>query len=261
MNEYEQRFGGVERLIGSAAQSVLKKSHVCVIGIGGVGCWAVEALARSGIGELTLIDLDDLCITNTNRQIHALADTIGKAKVNVMRERVMAINPQCQIHAISGFFSTENAEQLFDVTFDYVIDAIDSVRNKCDLLILCKRRNIPVVTVGGAGGKIDASQIQLADLGRAHGDKLLSKVRSKLRKIDGFPNYADRKFGVECIFSPEAVAYPWRDGSTRTTPVHGESLRLDCASGFGTVSFITGIFGFMAAQRVVTGLIAETEKQ
>ncbi|MGY4655118.1 tRNA A37 threonylcarbamoyladenosine dehydratase [Ewingella americana] len=148
---YLQRFGGTARLYGQQALTLFSQAHVCVIGIGGVGSWAAEALARTGIGAITLIDMDDVCVTNTNRQIHALRENVGQAKTEVMAERILAINPECKVTCIDDFITPENVAEMLNRDFSYVIDAIDSVRPKAALLAYCRRYKIPVVTTGGGG--------------------------------------------------------------------------------------------------------------
>jgi tRNA A37 threonylcarbamoyladenosine dehydratase len=162
---YMDRFGGVARLLGVRALERLFQSHVAVVGIGGVGSWVVEALARSGVGNLTLIDLDDVCITNTNRQLPALETTLGRPKVDVLADRVRQINPACQVHGLGEFFTAQSAERLMAGRFDCVVDAIDHLGNKCLLIDSARRRGCPVVTIGGAGGKKDAGRIERGDLG------------------------------------------------------------------------------------------------
>ena len=165
----------------------LRAAHVCVIGIGGVGTWAAEALARSGVGALTLVDLDEVCVTNINRQLHALTETIGRAKVEVMAERIRAINPDCRVTAEQKFFNGQTAAELLAPKFDFVLDAIDSVTNKVLLLAGCREKNLPVVACGGAGGRRDGTQIRAADLAKVTHDRLLAEVRRNLRKEFHFP--------------------------------------------------------------------------
>jgi tRNA A37 threonylcarbamoyladenosine dehydratase len=255
VSDYEFRFGGIGRLFGAAALRPLRSAHVCVIGIGGVGSWSVEALARSGIGKLTLIDLDEVCVSNVNRQLHALNDTVGRAKAEVMSERVRGINPECEVRAVTDFFTEANARELLAGSFDYVVDAIDSVSNKCLLIALCRERNIPIVTCGGAGGRRDATQVRVSDLAFTSHDRLLQKVREKLRKDFGFPR-GEKRFGIDCVHSPEAPVFPQCDGRVAETREAGSDLRLNCESGFGTATFVTGTFGFVAAG-VVVGKLAE----
>lgn len=178
---YLQRFGGTARLYGQQALAVFAQAHVCVIGIGGVGSWAAEALARTGIGAITLIDMDDVCVTNTNRQIHALRQHVGQSKTEVMAERILAINPECRVTCIDDFITPDNVAELLDHNFSYVIDAIDSVRPKAALLSYCRRFKIPVVTTGGAGGQIDPTKIEVADLAKTIQDPLAAKLRERLK--------------------------------------------------------------------------------
>ncbi len=254
--DFEQRFSGTARLYGIEGLEKLRRAHVCVVGIGGVGSWAAEALARTAVGRITLIDLDDLCITNTNRQIHALSDTVGQSKVEVMAERIRAINPDCQCLPVEEFVSEENLTELLDQSFDYVIDAIDNVRAKAAMIAFCRRRKIPVICVGGAGGQMDPTQIQVADLSRTYQDPLAAKVRSQLRRFHGFTRNPKRRFDVPCVFSTEQLSYPQADGSVCHEKTGGEegSLRLDCSSGFGAATCVTATFGFVAVSRVVRKL-------
>jgi tRNA threonylcarbamoyladenosine dehydratase len=253
VQHYEERFGGVRRLFGNKGQERLRRAHVCVVGLGGVGSWAVEALARSGVGALTLVDLDDVCVSNVNRQIHALDGELGKPKVEALARRVRAINPGCAVHPIQAFFLKSNAAEILQTRFDYVFDAIDSPARKCLLIAQCRERAIPVITTGGSAGRRDPTAVQVTDLAFSSHDRLLQEIRKKLRTRHGFPR-GDRPFGVECVISPEPVIYPAKDGTVCAAPVADADLRLDCDSGFGTVSFVTGTFGFVAAARIVQSI-------
>jgi len=208
VDNYEQRFGGIGRLYGTDALTRLRQAHICVIGIGGVGSWAVEALARSGVGKITMIDMDDICVTNINRQIHALTGNIGQLKTEVMQQRVKLINPECDINVVDDFISAENLSQYLRAEYDYVIDAIDNVKTKAALIAYCKRHKIKIITVGGAGGQTDPSQIQIADLSRTIQDPLLAKVRSVLRKDYHFTQNPKRKFSIEAVFSTQPLIFP-----------------------------------------------------
>ena len=253
------RFGGVERLLGRGALERLAAARVCVIGLGGVGSWAVEALARSGVGSLTLVDLDDVCVTNTNRQLSALEGQIGRPKAAVLAERVQMIHPSANVDTQVEFFTPASAERLLGGDpFDVIIDAVDDLNNKALLIAECVRRRLRCVTVGGAGGKRDATQIRVADLGESAGDDLLRLTRKKLRRDHGFPPGEDVHFGVRCVYSQEKPVYPWADGSCSTEPEPGSTQRLDCASGFGTAVFVTGVFGLAAAGEAVR-MIAHAE--
>ncbi|WP_240221612.1 tRNA cyclic N6-threonylcarbamoyladenosine(37) synthase TcdA [Rheinheimera hassiensis] len=261
MSDYQLRFAGIARLYGVSALETFRNSHVCVVGIGGVGSWAAEALARSGIGEITLIDLDDVCISNINRQLHALSDTVGQDKVAVMAQRINAINPQCVVHQIEDFVTTDNLRELITADMDYVVDAIDSIKAKVALLAHCKRNKIKVISTGGAGGQTDPTQIQITDLTQTINDPLLAKVRNSLRRDYNYSRNPKRRFGIECVFSTEQLVYPQPDGSvcqqkTAQVSAGGEisSMRLDCSGGFGAVTVVTASFGFAAVSRVLKKL-------
>src|ERR1700722_17902972 len=211
MSDFEIRFGGIARLYGRSGLAKLRTAHVSVIGIGGVGAWAAEALARSGVGALTLVDLDEVCASNINRQLHALTETVGRAKVEVMAERIRAINPDCRVIAKQKFFNGQTATELLAPKFNFVLDAIDSVTNKVLLLAGCRQRNLPVVACGGAGGRRDGTQVRTADLAKVSHDRLLAEVRKKLRKEFQFP--ADGlPMGVDCVFSAELPVFAQPDG-------------------------------------------------
>ena len=201
---WRQRFGGTARLYGENALQLFAQSHVCVVGIGGVGSWAAEALARTGIGAITLIDMDDVCVTNTNRQIHALRDNVGLAKAEVMAERIRQINSECRVNVVDDFVTPDNVAEYMNAGFSYVIDAIDSVRPKAALIAYCRRNKIPLVTTGGAGGQIDPTQIQVVDLAKTIQDPLAAKLRERLKSDFGVVKNSKGKLGVDCVFSTEA---------------------------------------------------------
>lgn len=245
-----RRFGGVARLYGAAAYARLIGSHVVVIGIGGVGSWAAEALARSAVGRITLIDLDQIALSNANRQIHALDHSFGRAKVEAMSERIVAINPRAQVHAIEDFVTEENVAALLSRcgAVDVVLDCIDQVRPKAALLARCKQQRIAVVTCGAAGGRLDPTRIRRDDLARAHGDPLLAKVRYRLRRHHGFATQSSaarvRKFGITAVFSDEPVRPP--AGEPACAPDARAFQGLSCA-GFGSSVAMTAPLGFAAA--------------
>ena len=249
VDNYEQRFGGIGRLYTPEGLSKLRQAHVCVIGIGGVGSWAVEALARTGIGKNTMIDMDDICVTNIKRQIHAMTGTVAQLKTESMKERVERINPECVIEIIDDFISPENIPEYLNRGYDYVIDAIDSVKTKAALIAYCKRNKIKLITTGGAGGQTDPSQIQIADLSKTIQDPLASKVRSLLRKEYNFSQNTKRKFGVDCVFSTQPLIFPKMGESCEI------SATMNCANGFGAVTMVTATFGFFAVSRVVDKLL------
>nr|WP_298140244.1 tRNA cyclic N6-threonylcarbamoyladenosine(37) synthase TcdA [uncultured Pseudomonas sp.] len=253
----EQRFAGIARLYGREGAERLAAAHVAVVGIGGVGSWVAEALARSGVGEISLFDLDDVCLSNTNRQLHALDSTIGQAKVEVMASRIRAINPACVVHAVADFVTRETMAEYITEQLDAVVDCIDSVNAKAALIAWCKRRKIQVVTTGGAGGQIDPTQIQVGDLNKTWNDPLAAKVRSTLRRDYQFSRTAGRNYSVPCVFSSEQLRYPQADGSVcQTKGFVGDGVRLDCAGGFGAVMMVTATFGMVAAAKIVEKLLA-----
>ena len=244
----EERFGGIARLYGVKGAEQLSKARVAVVGIGGVGSWAAEALSRSGVGTIILQDMDDLCITNTNRQIHALQGNYGRAKVEAMEERLRLINPAVQVESLFSFYTVSKPERLFDAQPDVVIDAIDSMRPKAHLIAECHKRGIPIITCGGAGGRVDAARISMADLARTNGDNMLSQLRKTLRKEYAFPLF-DKcpDIGIPCVYSPEKPRFPKCDGSVSCERDPGQKGGIGCASGFGSATHITGTFGFMMA--------------
>ncbi|MED5523228.1 tRNA cyclic N6-threonylcarbamoyladenosine(37) synthase TcdA [Gallaecimonas pentaromativorans] len=252
MSDYDTRFGGIIRLYGQSAANVLKHSHIFVAGIGGVGTWVAEALARSGVGAITLVDMDDVCTTNTNRQIHALTTTVGLPKTEVMAERIRLINPDCQVTAIDDFVTPENVAELLAAGFDYVIDATDSLGAKAAMIAHCKRNKIRIITMGGAGGQVDPTQVQVADLTKTIQDPLARKLKERLRRNYHFSK--TRKFGVDCVFSSEALKYPKPDGTVCATKQADGSMRMDCASGFGASMVVTATFGLVAVAKVIEKL-------
>lgn len=243
--DLQRRFGGIARLHGAEAAARIAAAHVCVVGIGGVGSWAAEALARSGIGRLTLIDLDHVAESNINRQVHALGATLGQAKVLAMRDRVADINPHCAVACVEEFIAPENIEALLPAC-DAVVDAIDQVRAKAALLAHCRRRRMPLVTTGGAGGRSDPTQLRIDDLSRTVQDPLASKLRARLRKEYGFPRDPKKKFGIDCVYSIEPIRRPTAGAcDLDEAGLHG----LNCA-GYGSSVCVTAAFGLAAAARV-----------
>jgi tRNA A37 threonylcarbamoyladenosine dehydratase len=254
MSDFDTRFSGIRRLYSVAGLERLRRSHVCVIGIGGVGSWVVEALARTGLGRLTLIDMDEICVSNVNRQLHALDGAIGKPKVEAMAERVQAINPECQVTPVCEFFLESNAEQHLSGGYDFVVDAMDALSKKALLISLCRDKKMPIITMGGAGGRRDPTQVKVNDLAFTSHDGLRTHVRSELRSKRGVPTDPKLPGGVVGVFSPEPIVYPHSNGTVCATKEEGSATRLNCDNGYGTATFVTGTFGFVAAARVVDGL-------
>jgi tRNA A37 threonylcarbamoyladenosine dehydratase len=251
MSDFETRFGGIARLYGRDGLARLRAAHVGVVGIGGVGAWAAEALARSGVGAITLVDLDEVCVTNINRQLPALTETVGRAKVAVMAERIRAINPECRVTAEQKFFNEQTAAELLAPEYDFILDAIDDVTNKLLLLVRCRDQKIPVIACGGAGGRRELTSVRVGDLSKASHDKLLSEVRRRLRKEHGFPA-EQSAMNLPCVYSVERAVYPQADGSVCEMRSSAEDgARLNCNGGLGSATFVTGAFGFAAAGFVV----------
>lgn len=260
LNEYNQRFGGIARLYGVTALAKLKNSNVMIVGLGGVGSWAAEALARSGVGTITLVDLDDICITNTNRQICALNETIGLMKTVILKQRIKSINPEANIIIHENFFTKTTFENILDNKIDFIIDAIDSMENKCLLISEASKRNIPIITTGGAAGKIDPTQIKIDDLAFTTNDVFLQIMRKRLRRDYGFVKASGhslnsrRKMGISCVFSSEDPIFPSANGEVCNIPDPESNLALDCESGMGSITHLTGSFGFFAASFVIKSL-------
>jgi tRNA A37 threonylcarbamoyladenosine dehydratase len=247
MNDFDSRFGGIQRLYSAEGLERLRRAKVCVVGIGGVGSWAVEALARSAVGHITLVDLDDICVSNINRQSHALEGVVGRPKVTIMAARIEVINPSCDIRAVQEFFNEASAAEILQTRFDWVFDAIDQVANKCLLIARCRQKEIPIISSGGAGGRKNPLEIQFADLSQTRGDALLQQVRKRLREEHGFARDPKTLLNVPCVFSREPPVYPAGCEA-------GE--RLNCDSGYGAASFVTGAFGFAAASCIVSNIAA-----
>lgn len=253
-SDFESRFGGIARLYGTQGMARIRQAKILVIGIGGVGSWVAEAMARTGVGHMTLVDLDDVCVTNINRQIHAVNSTVGKFKVDVMKERIESINPYCEIQTKQCFFSPKNLEGIFDKTYDFVVDACDDFTNKCHLIDHCRKNKIPLVVMGGAGGKTDPLQIRVSDMACSANDRLLMKLRKKLRQEFSFPLENKGDFGVWSVWSHERAVYPTADGClTYKSP--GIAKHMDCSEGFGSASFVTGAFAFATSALVIREIV------
>jgi tRNA threonylcarbamoyladenosine dehydratase len=258
--DFDRRFGGIARLYGAPALTRFRNAHVCVIGVGGVGSWVVEALARSAIGRITMIDLDNVAESNINRQIHALSDTLGKAKVTALAERIAQINPFCSVTEIEEFISEDNLDEMIGACgYDYVIDAIDNVRAKTALIAYCRAKGIKLITIGGAGGQTDPTRIEVRDLSRTEQEPLLAKVRKRLRAQHGFPRGTKNKFGIEAVFSTEPLRFP-ETGEACAVDADDQTgiTGLNCA-GFGSAMVVTATFGLVAAAQVLRALAAAVQ--
>ncbi|MBF7072666.1 tRNA cyclic N6-threonylcarbamoyladenosine(37) synthase TcdA [Glaciecola sp. MH2013] len=252
------QFSGLSRLYTEDGVRKLSQAKVMVAGIGGVGSWAAEGLARSAVGEIVLVDLDDIATTNINRQLHALHSTIEASKVEVMAERINDINPQCHVHAIEDFITTDTIADYITPDIDVVIDAVDSVKAKAAMIAHCKRHKIKIITVGGAGGQVDPLQIKCNDLAKTIQDPLAAKLRSELRRYYHFSKNPKRNFGVECVYSTEHLRYPQPDGSVSFQKSQQQgSGKMDCSTGFGAFVSVTANFGFIAASRAIRHIVKD----
>ena len=256
MSDYDTRFSALGRLYGTEGLARLKAAHVAVIGLGGVGSWVVEALARTGVGKLTLVDMDEVCLSNVNRQIHALNGSVGRSKAEVLAERVAQIAPECEVVVEVCFFTESSADRLLTPAYDYIVDAIDATRHKCLLIAEARQRGLRLVTCGGAGGRIDPTRVRVDDLARSINDPLLLQVRKRLRQQYGFPRFKGKKFEVDCVYTDEFPVFPQEDGSVACEREPGADYRLNCDQGFGSATFVTGTMGFVLAAHVVRQLTA-----
>lgn len=258
MSAAYDRLSGIARLYGRASFEKFLNATVLVAGIGGVGSWTAESLARSGIGHLILVDPDDLCVTNTNRQIHALDGTFGRPKVDAMGDRLKAINPDIQVTLVPSFYSERTAGEIFEHQPDAVVDAIDSLRAKCHLLAACRERNLPAVTSGAAGGRTDPTRLKIDDLSRSGRDALLASVRKKLRTDFGFPPAPAKgdpePFGIDAVFSDERPVYPTCDGETSHHRPADLPGAIGCDAGYGSATHVTAAFGLACAARILDRL-------
>ncbi len=256
-----RRFDRMGRLVGDQGMARLFRAHVIVIGLGGVGSFAAEAIARSGVGSLTLVDFDEICITNSNRQLHALKGNVGRAKAEVMAERLRAVNPAALVFAREAFYAPASSDDLLGEEPDLVIDAIDNLTAKAHLLATCKKRNLPVLCCTGASGRMDPTRIRVTDLALTRVDPLARELRAILRKHHGFPDQGE--FGIPAVYSDEAPMPPQelhydRGNGFRCVCPHGDNGLHTCERRsliYGTAGFVTGAFGLVAAAEGVKRLL------
>ncbi len=258
---YHERFRGVSRLYGPNGFAALQSAHVTVVGLGGVGSWTAEALARSGVARITLVDADDICVNNLNRQVHGTSSTVGALKAQALKQRLESIHPQCDVTALEEFFTDETAADILpstplpDSTLHVVADAIDSVKNKALLIASCLEAGLTVISSGGAGGRRRPDMLKLSRLNRTHDDPLLRNVRKQLRRVHGLANPAQSK--VEVVYSNEPISLPWQNEGGNSQPAG----RLDCATGFGTVAHVTASMGFFLAHLILESVMKQAEAQ
>ncbi|HFE47408.1 MAG TPA: tRNA threonylcarbamoyladenosine dehydratase [Nannocystis exedens] len=262
-----RRFDRMGRLLGDQGMARLFSSHVMIVGIGGVGSWAAESLARSGVGQISLVDFDLICVTNTNRQLHALKGTTGKAKVAVMAERLRLVQPRCTVQAVRKFYNQKTSAELLADPPDLVIDAIDNLAAKTHLIATCRARGLPLVVSGGASGRLDPTQIRESDLAKVKGDPFLAATRKILRQRHEFPR-SDALWDLPTIHSTEEPALPqslaYDDGAFQCVCPQGQNSPHSCEHRsviYGTASFVTGAFGLACAAAAVRILLNTSERR
>lgn len=262
--QLHRRFDRLARLVGEAAVELLFRSHVMVIGLGGVGSFAAESLVRSGVGRVSLVDFDRVCVTNSNRQLQAVRGNIGLGKAATLAERMRLINPQATAEPIAKFYSVSTSDELIALAPDFIVDAIDNMTAKCHLLATCRARRIPVVSSLGASGRIDPSQIGIADLAHTKVCPVGRVIRKILRQQYDFPRTGD--LGIAAVYStevardPEPVTYDGGQGFRCVCPGGSNDLH-SCEKRrviYGTASFVTGTFGLFCASVVVRSLVASS---
>lgn len=262
INDKQRRFSGLQRLYGEGATLRLEQAHVMIAGIGGVGSWTAEALARSGVGALTLVDLDHIAESNVNRQIHALTDTLGQAKIQAMADRIAGINPDCRVHLVDDFVEPDNVEALLQARpVTVLVDATDQVPAKIAMTLACHRHAISFVMCGGAGGKLDALTLKAGDLSMARNDALLGRIRQQLRKHHGYPKGSDRhgkalrkppSMRVFALWFDQPAVLP---GAWASTEEPGSLQGLSCA-GYGSSVTVTAAMGMAAAGEAIRRILA-----
>lgn len=256
-----RRFDRMGRLVGDAAMEKIFRAHIMVFGLGGVGSWAAESLARSGVGRLTLVDFDEICITNVNRQLHAVQGMVGRKKAEAMAERLRKINPQAVIEAVPQFYNAENSAELLARRPDSIVDAIDNLTAKAHLISVARGNGLTLVSSMGASGRMDPTAVRLVDLAETHNDPFAHQLRKMLRQKYDFP--ADGPWGIPCAFSAESPVPP-----EELHYDHGEGFKCVCPQGqndlhsclhrnvvHGNAGFVTGAFGLALASHVVRSLI------
>ena len=255
---HHDRFMGFTQLVGPEAFERIARASVCVVGLGGVGSWTVEALARCGVGALTLVDLDEVCVTNVNRQLHALTSTVGISKAEVLGNRVREIHPECSVRVVKRFFSEKTAEEILGGGFSLVLDTIDTADHKVTLLSECARRGIPAITVGSAGNRTNPTTARVEDLSKTIHDPLLQIVRKKLRQDHDFPRSERTRFDIPCVYAPlQRGARDPEGQQCATEDTQSRARGKSCNAGLGSAVFMTGTIGFIAAGEAISLLSRE----
>jgi tRNA A37 threonylcarbamoyladenosine dehydratase len=244
-------FTGLENLIGKTKLEKRHQAKVTIIGLGGIGSWAAECISRSGIGHITLIDLDDICVSNTNRQIHTMQSTLGQSKVLTLKNRLIDISPEIEVHTVQDFLTSDNMQEL--ISKDHIIlDAMDSLKVKCELISYCLEQHIPLITTGGAAGKTDPTKVQINDLSQTFNDPLLLRVRKKLRRGFDFPKKKKVHLGIRTVFSPEEMLTLTISPNNDMEEIcDQDSIIPNCNNGLGTCVTVISTFGILAAKEVL----------
>lgn len=258
---YGRRFSGLERLFGPGSQQPLRQAHVLVAGLGGVGSWCAEALARSGVGALTLVDMDHIAESNINRQLHALTDTLGQSKIQAMADRIHGINPDCQVRLIDDFVSPENVAELFSLEYGFIIDCTDQAQAKIAMILEARKRKLPVLVCGGAGGKNHPLSLRAGDLSMATHDALLARLRNTLRRMHGYPKASSLAGKPRKRVPKMQVRVLWFDQPVTLPAVTMQGIEpapvlqgLSCA-GYGSAVTVTSIMGMAAAHEALHWLM------
>ena len=251
-------FQGIKKLVSPSDFDKIQQSSVLVVGLGGVGSWAVEALARTGVGKITVVDPDSVCLSNINRQLIATRDSVGTSKVEVMKARILNINPNCEVNTVEDFFCEDTCEEIFNTKYDFAFDGIDRLKNKILFLQTCIEKKIPFLISGGAGGKINPSLIKIDDLSNSYRDKLLFRVRKKLRQNYGFKK-GKGLMGINCIFSSEETRYPGNSGEITNSKIGLGITKLDCHGSIGSFAPTTGVFGLLASGHIINQIIKNSD--
>lgn len=244
-------FEGIKNLIGPQDFKKVQDAHVLIIGIGGVGSWVAESLVRSGIGNITIMDMDDICVSNINRQIHATAQNIGELKVDEMKKRLLSINPQLNCHTIFDFFTQKNASLLLEKKYNFIVDAIDSVNSKAYLHDFARKKKLSILCIGGSGSRLDPTKIKVDDLNKSVNDKLLKQLKRKLRKEFSFSKFETKPFKIPTVFSTEIPLEPKKNEQNDLK----QNKIQNCQSGLGSASFVTASFGLVATSFIIKEII------
>lgn len=246
------QFSGTIKLYGEERFNKIQASNILIVGIGGVGSWAAESLARTGVGKITLVDMDDICISNINRQVHSTHLNIGQEKVEAMKDRLLLINKEIQVTTCFDFLTPSTMESILEPGFDFVLDSMDSVDNKCHLINHCMKNNIPFLTVGAAGNRFDATKIEIRDINRTVNDKMAKRIKRTLKREYGFERRHDNPYKIPCVTSTEEIQELSANSNTNANTnarVH------NCQTTMGSASYVTATMGFISAGHIINKLV------